>query len=611
MFQNACLEIDLKILKSKFKNFEINHGWLENVQLKVRELKLFECEVKTLNKEAFSGHPFATSLQHLEFIKANVQSLTKDSLLGTEFVQRFVFQYYEGSFPLDIGENAFEGMKGSLETLQFHECVFSPESIINLTGKKGPILTRLKILDLNGNTIKELRNNSFINAPIIEQLHLRNVNLEKIEKDAFARASTIKVLDLSQNPLKTLPKDTFHNLNGLQTQGLNLSSSHWDCNCELQWLKEYYENTSFINKDYPPRCGEDDFSDVEFCPETTSSTSKTETTKSTTITTTAKVTTQPSSVTNSPTTTKTTTERPFEILKILCRNQKLSPIPIPKDSKSDFIYGVEVEIENTNITLEIHELDTEPLMIQIRFKENLSNYHLIWFNANDKSEYGCVTPIIVNQTLVGLNRGTSYTFSLLKIGKREVSPKSTFCLATEPEWSLRTWIHNRYQNTVIAGSVCVLLFVICLTAYVTFLCIRRHPKVISSNKSVIIVKSKKDSQSESLPKEYEGPAYYEPYLVPSSQGYLTPKYHRYSKVRYRPPLVRSISEWTVSSSTVPSTYADPRQLQELKMLKLNRNRINEVESYEEYRPPLPPPNPGSNRPRVLPDTQAEDIYSAV
>ncbi|KAF2901007.1 hypothetical protein ILUMI_05174 [Ignelater luminosus] len=561
---------------------------------------------ETLNKEAFSGHPFEDSLNHLEFLNADIRILTEDSLRGLQVVDTFVFRHNEGFFPLSISEKAFESIKNTVKTLEFHNCLFRPESIINLTGEKGSKLNELIKLDLGINSITEIRNNSFVNAKKISMIYLRASNIGKIEENAFAMASTVTLLDLSNNSLETLPKNTFHSLKNLNPQKLYLGNNPWNCSCELQWLKEYYENTNFVDKVNPPRCGKDDFSDVYFCPNTIPSTFKTETATPTT-TTTTKVTTQ-THASSIMTTNLPTTERPSEILRILCRNQESSLPPFPKDAKSDFTYEVQVEIKNTNITLKIHELDTEPLLVQITSKEDLSDYHLIWFNANDKSEYGCVTPIVLNQTLEGLSRGTTYAFSLLEIGNKEVSPKSTFCLTIQPEWSIRSWIPNGYQNTIIAGLVCILLFVICLTAYITFICIRRHPRVISSNKSVIIVKSKKDSQSESPPREYEGPAYYEPYLVPSSQGYLTPKFHRYSKVRYRPPLMRSISEWSVSSSTPPSTYADPRQLAGMKMLKLNRNKLNEVENYDDYRPPLPPPNPGSNRPRIL---QEEDIYSAV
>lgn len=165
--------------------------------------------------------------------------------------------------------------------------------------------------------------------------------------------------------------------------------------------------------------------------------------------------------------------------------------------------------------------------------------------------------------------------------------------------------------------------VIIITSFFVYFCVRYNPQLIKGNQRVIIVKNKKGSEI-MLPQQYDKP----PYIAPShlslsnitsgaTSGYLTPNYHRYARVRYRSPILRTVSEASIYGRSNGSSmgYNDVDLFSRRNTLTAGSQHYNvpkdygesyEIEGFYEHPPPLPPPN--GNRRRRMTKIQ-ENIYS--
>lgn len=201
-----------------------------------------------------------------------------------------------------------------------------------------------------------------------------------------------------------------------------------------------------------------------------------------------------------------------------------------------------------------------------------------------------------------LKRGTTYTICLLHETNLIYSPHDCNGITIPLEPGLRTWIPNNLRNTIIASLAAIIIILIVLTSLLVFYCILKHPSLIKGNKKVIIIKQKKANEIYALPREYEKPTYVAPSVTTFNNGYMTPKYTKYQRVKYRSPLQRSYSDESIFSDTLSYVCAKTPTRLQLETWRTNANarrrpRLDAIykndycSEYDEIPPPLPPGGP--------------------
>lgn len=570
MLQNQCTEFQqLTISNSIFHELTLKEKWLKAIEPDIRSLRLEDNTLKEIKEKAFAGHPFL-NLNKLVIINSNLKKLKRESFLEMNSLIDFAFLNFANTYVLQLEENVLEGMSGSLSILEISKFTFSLSTLSQLFGSRGALAPSLVTLVLSYNSIPGIDKYAFEKAPSLRALYLLESGIKNIHREAFWGNQLLEMINLKNNLLQSLEDGTFDKSQKLKQQRVYLSQNYWNCNCTLEWLKLCYINSNVIDEKEPPLCWlKSSFEEVEFCNDNTPITSTT--LDKSTITT-------ESTPGNNP-------NRSY--IHVKCREL------IDFTYHSDTIYSintVEVIIEEEVVNLDFQELDDELLTIRIlinEYLENLSDYRLIWFNSNNKSENGCVATIENNMLLYELKRNITYAFGVLHKDTNKISPKCCFGLKTNPEWSERTWILNKYKVLILSITICGVIILLGLAIFLTVLCIWKHPNLIENNKNIVVIKSKNSNSESNVPAmDYERPVYWEPYIVPSSHGYLTPKYQRCDRARYRSPLIRSYSDCSISNNQNRYSY----DYKEDERIRKNNWSYESASTSNDYRPALPPPN---------------------
>ncbi|KAK4875384.1 hypothetical protein RN001_011806 [Aquatica leii] len=566
--QKECDCITLDISNSAFENDTLRQNWLSTLKptINVRELTLKDCKLNKIEAGAFSNRPF-TYMRILFIINSGLKMIKQDIFEGVSGLTSFSFISFMNSYELMVEDEVFDKVGLSLAIVEINRFKISEKTLISLFGAKGALLPSLKLLHLGYNNIKKIPEYAFMNAFQLESITLESTGIEEVDEKAFWNNSVVTKLNLANNSIETLGPLTFKNLQSLKPSNLYLNGNYWSCTCSLQWLKDMYLTNNTINKDIPLECSNDlSFEDSDFC-----------------------------STTEVTTDSQTTTNVAPVYTTLECRIMNSSSSYVPTAGR---IHIVELLIKNEVVTLEFQELESETLQVNIIVSniatDDLRNYFLLWFNSINMSDYGCITPLYNTQLLTDLNWATTYSFSLVKENDTEISPKASFGFTTSPEWSQRVWISNSKKTLVLSLTTCFMIVIGCLTAIITFFCLRPHrEEPVNSNDLNGLPKDSYGYVDNASTKEYEKPAYWEPYVITSTQGYLTPKHNKYDKVRYKPSLSRSVSEWSMyTTSAIYDEYSCKgpdiwSTSQYKKRANFKQNRINR---YDEFKPPLPPPN---------------------
>ena len=142
-----------------------------------------------------------------------------------------------------IASDAFKGLE-SLEVL-----VLDMNKLEGIPQDAFQPLSSLILLSMRRMEIHDIPANAFAMLPNIESLDIGAGWLKHVDLQAFEKLSHLEETDLSGNLLKTLsPNMKNYLLASLET--FILSSNHWQCDCEIRWLRELlFENS--IRMDYP------------------------------------------------------------------------------------------------------------------------------------------------------------------------------------------------------------------------------------------------------------------------------------------------------------------------------------------------------------------------
>lgn len=427
----------------------------------------------------------------------------------------------------------------------------------------GSFLEKLVRIDLRYNYLTNVPNSAFIGASKLTQLYLGGNKINRIEEKAFEPSnvfSPIKVLDLSNNNLHTLDETVFsYFADDIET---DLSKNPWNCNCSLQWLKNWYQNNSDLNISDSLLCAnsnDENFSDVDFGCQNTENSTKT---------------------TLSP----STSNSGYDYIQLQCINSANTMFP---EYYEEWTYFT-ICIRSNLMELEIYELDVESATFEVKVIGKTENSYVMWYNINNRSDYGCVS-IMNDDTFLmqNLERQATYTICALYGDETTTSPYDCVGFIVPVDWESRAWITNKMIKPIIGSLFSIVILEAIVVGVVVFYCIRQHPKFISGNKRVVVV-STKTTDAIIMPRNYSQNVQKEAPAPAGIPVYLTPKCAKMDDKRKR--MLRSMSE----SSVLSGSYISKEEIYRRKRKETTVYEMSDEEHIYEC-PVLPPNHPSEIR----------------
>lgn len=141
-----------------------------------------------------------------------------------------------------IHDQAFQGLV-RLENFYLNDNLLSDLPQLAFKG-----LSRLKMLNLGGNQLTNVSKSWFSDLVELEVLYLDRNQVLYIEKGTFENLTSLIMLHLNSNNLTTLPFPVFQPIYFLGR--LYLFKNPWECDCSLEWLKEWMDNYKLV-RDIP------------------------------------------------------------------------------------------------------------------------------------------------------------------------------------------------------------------------------------------------------------------------------------------------------------------------------------------------------------------------
>uniref|UniRef100_A0A3Q0T4D0 Nyctalopin n=1 Tax=Amphilophus citrinellus TaxID=61819 RepID=A0A3Q0T4D0_AMPCI len=179
------------------------------------------------------------NLTHIYLERNKIEAVAYNSLLGLGSLKYLNLQ--ENHINV-IHEQAFQDL-AQLENLYLNDNLLSDLPRLAFKG-----LSRLKMLNLGGNQLTNLSKTWFSDLVELEVLYLDRNQLLYIEEGAFENLTSLITLHLNSNNLTTLPFPVFQPIYFLGR--LYLFRNPWECDCSLEWLKEWMENYKLV-RDIP------------------------------------------------------------------------------------------------------------------------------------------------------------------------------------------------------------------------------------------------------------------------------------------------------------------------------------------------------------------------
>ncbi|XP_067848421.1 nyctalopin [Heptranchias perlo] len=109
-------------------------------------------------------------------------------------------------------------------------------------------LRHLKMLNLGGNTLANVSSTWFSELVELEVLYLDRNTINYIEEGTFENLTSLISLHLNSNNLTSLPLPVFQPVYFIGR--LYLFRNPWECDCRMEWLKEWMENYKLV-RDIP------------------------------------------------------------------------------------------------------------------------------------------------------------------------------------------------------------------------------------------------------------------------------------------------------------------------------------------------------------------------
>ncbi|XP_054471982.1 nyctalopin [Anoplopoma fimbria] len=204
-------------------------------QAALKEVLCFENHFRRI-PGAFRG---MENLTHIYLERCKIEAVAYNSLLGLG-----------GLKYLNLQENRINVIHdGSFQDLLRLENFYLNDNLLsNLPQHAFKGLIRLKMLNLGGNLLTNVSRTWFGDLVELEVLYLDRNQLLNIEEGTFENLTSLMTLHLNSNNLTILPFPVFQPVFFLGR--LFLFRNPWECDCSLEWLKEWMENYKLV-RDIP------------------------------------------------------------------------------------------------------------------------------------------------------------------------------------------------------------------------------------------------------------------------------------------------------------------------------------------------------------------------
>ncbi|KAL2081347.1 hypothetical protein ACEWY4_023200 [Coilia grayii] len=179
------------------------------------------------------------NLTHIYLERNKIEAVAYNSLLGLLNLKYLNLQENRISV---IHDNSFQDLR-KLENFYLNDNLLSELPQYIFGG-----LRSLKMLNLGGNFLINVSRTWFGDLVELEVLYLDRNRLLYIEEGAFENLTSLITLHLNTNNLTILPLPTFQPI--YLIGHLYLFRNPWDCDCNLEWLKEWMENYNLV-RDIP------------------------------------------------------------------------------------------------------------------------------------------------------------------------------------------------------------------------------------------------------------------------------------------------------------------------------------------------------------------------
>ncbi|KAM9851211.1 nyctalopin [Aulostomus maculatus] len=179
------------------------------------------------------------NLTHIYLERNKIEAVAYNSLLGLGSLKYLNLQ--ENRINV-IHDQAFQDLV-RLEDFYLNDNLLSDLPQLAFKG-----LSRLKKLNLGGNQLTNVSKTWFSDLVELEILYLDRNQLVYIEEGTFENLTSLITLHLNSNNLTTLPFPVFQPIYFLGR--LYLFRNPWECDCSLEWLKEWMESYKLV-RDIP------------------------------------------------------------------------------------------------------------------------------------------------------------------------------------------------------------------------------------------------------------------------------------------------------------------------------------------------------------------------
>ncbi|XP_062905943.1 nyctalopin [Mobula hypostoma] len=223
------------------------------------KLDLSDCNLFNIPDRIFTA---ATSLQELQMWQNNFRRIP-GAVRGMDSLARL---YLERNRIEAVAYNSLQGLvnlkylnlqdnkiavihdKGFKDCVKLEYLYLNDNLLNNLPEFAFKELRLLKMLNLGGNFLVNVSSTWFSELLELEVLYLDRNEITYIEEEAFENLTSLISLHLNSNNLTRLPFSVFQPVYFIGR--LYLFRNPWECDCRMEWLKEWMENYKLV-RDIP------------------------------------------------------------------------------------------------------------------------------------------------------------------------------------------------------------------------------------------------------------------------------------------------------------------------------------------------------------------------
>ncbi|XP_016997142.2 protein artichoke [Drosophila takahashii] len=255
---NNLRDIDLSYNQISRVQSDVIGGWRNVVEIRLSNNLIVE-----LQQGTFRNLP---KLQYLDLSSNEIRNVEPGALKGLDELQEFVLA---DNKLVELKDHVFEELPSLLAShFQYNKLRYiSPESFhnanslvfLNLSNNHFRnmeniglrSMRNLEVLDLSTNGVKLVSTMPLKALNWLVELKMDNNQICRIQGSPFETMPRLRVLSMRNNQLRSIKERTFRNLRG-NIAILDVDGNPIDCNCEIQWLSVWLQETNFP---YPgPKC---------------------------------------------------------------------------------------------------------------------------------------------------------------------------------------------------------------------------------------------------------------------------------------------------------------------------------------------------------------------